>query len=70
MTDEDDGRACAGNRTLRAGSAYYDADDLDGCRAWLETCRRTPGCAGIMYTSWRNKYRLLAPFGELVRNSR
>ena len=44
-----------------------DADDLDGCRAWLETCKRTPGCTGIMYTSWRNKYKLLAPFGELVR---
>ena len=49
------------------GAAYYDADDLDGCRAWLETCRRTPGCTGIMYTTWRNKYGLLAPFGELVR---
>ena len=40
---------------------------LVGCRAWLETCKRTPGCTGIMYTSWRNKYKLLAPFGELVR---
>jgi hypothetical protein len=54
-----------GFRTQAA--AYYDADDLDNCRAWLETCKRTPGCTGIMYTSWRNKYNLLAPFGELVR---
>ena len=54
-----------GFRTQAA--AYYDADDLDNCRAWLETCKRTPGCTGIMYTSWRNKYKLLAPFGELVR---
>ena len=54
-----------GFRTQAA--AYYDADDLDGCRAWLETCRRTPGCTGIMYTTWQNKYRRLAPFGELVR---
>ena len=54
-----------GFRTQAA--AYYDADDLDNCRAWLETCKRTPGCTGIMYTSWRNKYQLLAPFGELVR---
>ncbi len=44
-----------------------DADDLEGCRAWLETCRRTPGCTGIMYTTWSNKYKLLAPFGELIR---
>ena len=57
-----------GFRTQAA--AYYDADDLDNCRAWLETCRRTPNCTGIMYTSWRNKYRLLAPFGELIRNPR
>ena len=55
-----------GFRTQAA--AYYDADDLDNCRAWLETCTRTPGCTGIMYTSWRNKYKLLAPFGELVRD--
>ena len=54
-----------GFRTQAA--AYYDADDLDGCRAWLETCKRTPGYTGIMYTSWRNKYKLIAPFGELVR---
>ena len=57
-----------GFRTQAA--AYYDADNLDNCRAWLETCKRTPGCTGIMYTSWRNKYKLLAPFGELVRNPR
>jgi hypothetical protein len=57
-----------GFRTQAA--AYYDANDLDGCRAWLETCRRTPGCTGIMYTTWRNKYDLLAPFGELVSAQR
>ena len=48
-------------------AAYYDADDLESSRAWLETCNRTPGCTGIMYTTWRDKYKLLAPFGELVR---
>jgi len=56
-----------GFRTQAA--AYYDADDLEGCRAWLETCKRTPGCTGIMYTTWNDKYKLLAPFGELVRGS-
>ena len=54
-----------GFRTQAA--AYYDADDLESSRAWLGTCNRTPGCTGIMYTTWRNKYKLLAPFGELVR---
>ena len=56
-----------GFRTQAA--AYYDADDLEGCRAWLETCSRTSGCTGIMYTTWSDKYGLLAPFGELLRES-
>ena len=52
------------------GAAYYDTDNLDSCRDWLETCNNTKNCTGIMYTSWRNKYGLLAPFGELIRTSR
>ena len=54
-----------GFRTQAA--AYYDADNLESSRAWLGTCNRTPGCTGIMYTTWRDKYKLLAQFGELVR---
>ena len=54
-----------GFRTL--GAAYYDADDLDGSRDWLQICRQTPGCRGIMYTSWQNKYQLLGPFGDMIR---
>ena len=54
-----------GFRTQAA--AYYDADDLESSRAWLGTCKRTPGCTGIMYTTWRNNYKLLAPFGKLLR---
>ena len=48
------------------GAAYYDADDLSNPREWLTSLKRTPGAEGIMYTSWRRKYELLAPFGDLV----
>ncbi len=53
-----------GFRTL--GAAYYDADDLAGSRRWLEALAQTPRAVGIMYTTWRNKYALLGPFGDLV----
>jgi len=53
-----------GFRTL--AGAYYDGDTLDNPRGWLEALERTPKACGIMYTTWRNKYELLAPFGDLV----
>lgn len=55
-----------GFRTL--AGAYYDGDTLDNPRGWLETLDQTPRACGIMYTTWRNKYGLLAPFGDLVTN--
>lgn len=48
------------------GAAYYDGDDLSNCQGWLDSLRRTPNAMGIMYTTWRNKYDLLAGFGDLV----
>ena len=53
-----------GFRTL--AGAYYDGDTLENPRGWLEALDRTPGAAGIMYTTWQNKYGLLADFGDLV----
>ncbi len=53
-----------GFRTL--AGAYYDGDTLENPRGWLEVLDNTPGACGIMYTTWRNKYELLAPFGNLV----
>lgn len=53
-----------GFRTVAA--AYYDGDTLDNPKGWLRTLQRTPKAKGIMYTTWRNKYELLAPFGDLV----
>jgi len=46
--------------------AYYDGDTLDNPNGWLDVLEATPGASGIMYTTWRNKYELLAPFGNLV----
>jgi len=53
-----------GHRTL--AGAYYDGDNLDNPKGWLEALARTPGAMGIMYTTWQNKYGLLAAFGDLV----
>lgn len=51
-------------RTL--AGAYYDGDTLDNPKGWLEVIDKTPRASGIMYTTWRNKYELLGPFGDLV----
>ena len=53
-----------GFKTL--AGAYYDADDLTNPRGWLAALDETPGAVGIMYTTWRNKYKLLGEFGDLV----
>jgi hypothetical protein len=53
-----------GFRTL--AGAYYDGDTLENPTGWLDVLDYTPGASGIMYTTWRNKYELLAPFGDLV----
>jgi hypothetical protein len=53
-----------GFRTL--AGAYYDGDTLENPTGWLDALESTPGASGIMYTTWRNKYELLAPFGDLV----
>jgi hypothetical protein len=46
--------------------AYYDADNLDNPKGWLESLDQTPGAIGIMYTTWQRKYSLLPDFGDLV----
>jgi hypothetical protein len=48
-----------------AGS-YYDADDLENPKGWLEALDATPGASGLLYTTWLNKYDLLPAFGDLV----
>jgi len=53
-----------GFRTLAA--SYYDADDLENPKGWLESLDRTQGAIGIMYTTWEKKFQLLPAFGDLV----
>lgn len=53
-----------GFKTL--AGAYYDGTTLDNPKGWLEALDQTPGAMGIMYTTWQNKYELLAPFGDLI----
>jgi hypothetical protein len=57
-----------GFRTL--AGAYYDGDSLDNPRGWLRSLDATPRASGIMYTTWQNKYDLLAPFGDLISKPR
>ena len=47
-------------------AAYYDGDTLDNPKGWLAALRQVKNVKGIIYTSWQNKYELLAPFGTLV----
>ncbi|QEH35316.1 Carbohydrate binding domain protein [Aquisphaera giovannonii] len=49
------------------GACYYDADDLDEVRAWLDLARKEPKLQGLMYTPWTRKYELLGAFGDLLR---
>jgi len=53
-----------GYRTV--GASYYDADDLENPKDWLESLDNTPLAKGIIYTTWLNKYDLLDDFGDLV----
>ena len=50
--------------------AYYDADDLKNPEGWLGALDAAPGATGIMYTTWQDKYELLAGFGDLVSQRR
>lgn len=53
-----------GFRTLVA--CYYDADDLEDVKGWIELAQATRGVQGFMYTPWTKKYRLLGDFGRLI----
>ena len=46
---------------------YYDADNLDDVKGWLDLAKPLKGVQGFMYTPWQKKYDLLPAFGELLR---
>jgi hypothetical protein len=53
-----------GFATLSA--CYYDADDLEDVRRWLQLSRQTTGNRGLMYTPWQKKYELLPDFARML----
>ena len=55
-----------GFRTLVA--CYYDADNLDEEKNWMQLARPLPKVQGFMYTPWQRKYSLLPAFGDLLRS--
>ena len=55
-----------GFRTLVA--CYYDADNLDEVKNWMQLARPLPKVQGFMYTPWQRKYSLLPAFGDLLRS--
>ncbi|MBN2287871.1 MAG: hypothetical protein JXQ83_00965, partial [Candidatus Glassbacteria bacterium] len=53
-----------GFRTM--AGVYYDDEDLERTKDWLEDLKGVPGACGLIYCSWSNKYDLLGEFGDLV----
>jgi hypothetical protein len=50
-------------------ACYYDADDLNEVKGWLQLARQVPDVRGFMYTPWQKKYSLLPAFGDLLREA-
>jgi hypothetical protein len=48
-------------------ACYYDADNLDEVKGWLQLARRLSRVRGFMYTTWERKYQLLPDFGNLIK---
>ncbi|WCJ58056.1 hypothetical protein NXS98_09985 [Fontisphaera persica] len=57
--------ASQGFSTLIA--CYYDADNLQSTRGWLELAKKLRNVRGFMYTPWTKKYGLLPEFGALLQ---
>jgi hypothetical protein len=47
-------------------ACYYDADNLDDVKGWVNAARGLPRVRGFMYTPWERKYALLPAFGDLL----
>jgi hypothetical protein len=48
-------------------ACYYDADDLNEVKGWLQLARQMANVRGFMYTPWQKKYSLLPGFGDLLQ---
>lgn len=47
-------------------ACYYDADNLDHVKGWLDAAKSHQNITGFMYTPWTKKYGLLGDFGDLL----
>ena len=47
-------------------ACYYDADNLDEVKGWLQLARPMSNVRGFMYTPWQRKYSLRPAFGDLL----
>lgn len=47
-------------------AAYYEDETLDNPRGWLKALQKAKKPYGIMYTTWQNKFKDLAEFGDIV----
>lgn len=47
-------------------ACYYDADNLNDVKGWMQIARPLPNVRGFMYTPWERKYNLLPEFGKLL----
>ena len=57
-----------GFQTLAA--CYYDADNLEDVKGWLQLANQTRNVRGLMYTPWQKKYTLLPAFADLLQGQR
>ena len=51
-------------------ACYYDADDLNEVKGWMQLAREVQNVRGFMYTPWQKKYALLPGFGDLLLEAR
>ena len=49
-------------------AAYYDAADPKAeLTGWLTSAAKVQGVEGVMYTTWRQNYKDLEMFAEVLR---
>lgn len=45
---------------------YYDADNMDDVKEWLNLAKSVQGVRGFMYTTWQKKYDMLGEYSSMV----